>query len=198
MSEKLLGRQEALALLWDHVRTDYTRRHSLATEAVMRALARRLGQDEDLWGITGLVHDLDYEDVGGDPQRHGVHAARLLESLGCPREMRDAIIAHNGDVLQVPCRTLLDFALSAGESITGMVFAMALVLPSKSLADVQARSIRKRLREPRFAATVSRERIAQHAGLGLSEEEFVEIAVEAMKSVAEVLEAPDLPGPISH
>ncbi len=198
MAEGLMGREEALALLWEHVRTDYTRRHSLATEAVMRALARRLGQDEDLWGITGLVHDLDYEDVGGDPQRHGVHAAELLEGRGCPRELRDAVVARNGDVLGIPCRTALDFALSAGESITGMVFAMALVLPSRSLADVQARSVRKRLREPRFAANVSRERISQHQGLGLSEEEFVEIAVEAMKSIAGVLEAPDLPGPASR
>jgi len=190
-----ISRGEALRLLWEHVENDYTRRHSLATEAVMRALARRLGQDEDLWGLTGLLHDLDYEDVGGDPQRHGLHAAEVLAARGGLREMCDAIIAHNGDVLGVPCRTPLEFALSAGESITGMVFAMARVLPSKSIRDVQARSVRKRLREPRFAANVSRERIGQHAGLGLSEEEFVGIAVEAMQSIADLLEVADLPGP---
>lgn len=198
MADLGMTREEALALLWDHVRTDYTRRHSLATEAVMRALARRLGHDEDLWGLTGLIHDLDYEDVGGDPQRHGLQAAEVLAARGCPPEMTEAIVAHNGDVLGVPCRTPLDFALSAGESITGMVFAMALVLPSKSLKDVQARSVRKRLKEPRFAANVSRERIAQHQGLALTEEEFVGIAVEAMKAIADVLEAPDLPGPASR
>lgn len=177
----LPSRDEALALLKAHIQSDYTIRHSLATEAVLRALARRLGHDEDLWGFTGLLHDLDYEDVGGDPGRHGLVAAEWLRAAGWPGEMCDAIVAHNGDHLGIPCRTALDYALCAGESVTGLIFAMALVLPSKAVADVKASSIRKRLREPRFAANVSRERVGQYAGLGLTEEEFLEIAVGAMK-----------------
>lgn len=175
-------RDEALALLKAHVRSEYTIRHSLATEAILRALARRLGHDEDLWGLAGLLHDLDFEDVGGDPRRHGLVAADLLREKGYPIEACDAIVAHNGDSLGVPCRTPLDFALTAGESVTGLVFAMALVLPSKSVADVKPSSIRKRMREPRFAANVSRERVGQYAGLGLTEEEFLDLAVTAMKS----------------
>ncbi len=175
-------RDEALALLKAHVKSDYTLEHSRASEAVLRALARRLGHDEDLWGLTGLLHDLDYEDVDGDPNRHGLVAADRLRALGYPAEMCDAIVAHNGDHLGVPCRTPLDFALTAGESVTGLVFAMALVLPSRSMADVKPSSIRKRLREPRFAANVSRERVRQFVGLGLTEDEFLEIAVGAMKT----------------
>lgn len=176
-----LSREEALKLLLAHVKSDYTLRHSLATEAVLRALARRLGHDEDLWGLTGLLHDLDYEDVGGDPDRHGIEAANLLREKGYPEEMCEAIVAHNGDHLGVSCRTPLDYALCAGESVTGLVFAMALVLPSKAIADVKPSSVRKRLREPKFAANVSRERVGQYVGLGLSEEEFFDIAVNAMR-----------------
>ena len=180
---RLPTRDEALALLKAHVRSEYTLRHSLATEAVLRALARRLGHDEDAWGIAGLLHDLDFEDVAGDPKRHGLVTADLLRAMDCPPEACDAIIAHNGDSLGVPCRTPLDYALTAGESVTGLVFAMALVLPSKAVADVKASSIRKRLREPRFAANVSRERVGQFAGLGLSEEDFLDLAVAAMKTI---------------
>jgi putative nucleotidyltransferase with HDIG domain len=174
-------RDQALALLAAHVTSEYVVRHSLATEAILRALARRLGHDEDLWGIAGLLHDLDYDEVGGDPKRHALRTIEILAPLDPPREMLDAIKAHNGDELGVPCKAPLDFAVTAGESVTGLVFAMAMVLPSKALADVKASSIRKRIREPRFAANVSRERVGQYAGLGLTEEEFLGIAVEAMK-----------------
>lgn len=187
-----MDRDYAIRLLGSHVRDDYTRRHCLATEAVTRALARRLGHDEALWGLAGLLHDLDYEEVGDDGDRHARRTVEILAPLGFPAAGLDAILAHNGDHLGIPCRTPLDFAVTAGESITGMVFAMALVLPSRSLADVKASSIRKRLKEPRFAASVSRERISQYAGLGLSEEEFVSLAVAAMQQAD--LEWPE-PGP---
>ena len=173
-------RDEALALLAARIRTPYTLQHSRAAEAVAGALARRLGHDEELWGITALLHDLDLEEVDGDMSRHARRTVEILAALDVPGEMTDAILAHNGDVLGIPCRTPLDFALTAGESVTGMVFAMAKVLPSGRVADVKASSVRKRLKEPRFAAAVSRERIAQFAGLGLSEEEFLAIAVAAM------------------
>jgi putative nucleotidyltransferase with HDIG domain len=174
-------RDEALALLHANVQAEYTRQHSLATEQVLRALARRLGHDEELWGITGLLHDLDLEQVDGDMLRHARRTVELLAPLDPPRELLDAVLAHNGDCLGVPCRTPLDFALTAGESVTGLVFAMARVLPSKSVADVKASSVKKRIREPRFAANVSRERVGQFAGLGIDEDEFLAIAVEAMK-----------------
>jgi putative nucleotidyltransferase with HDIG domain len=177
-------RDEAMALLAAHVNTPYTIRHSLATEAVTRALASRLGQDQDLWGIAGLLHDLDLDEVGADMKRHARRTVEILAPLDCPAQMLQAILAHNGDELGLPCASLLDFAVTAGESVTGLVFAMARVLPSGLIADVKASSIRKRLKEPRFAAGVSRERVGQFAGLGLSEDEFLSIAVEAMAKAA--------------
>lgn len=180
----LPSRADALALLEEHLTSDYLRRHSLATEAVLRALATRLGADIELWGLTGLLHDLDLE-IGGeaDPTQHARITTRILaERYDFPKEGLDAILAHNGDVLDIPCRSLLDSALTAGESITGLVFATALVLPSKDLAEVKPKSVRKRIKEPRFAAKVSRERIGHWAALRLDEAEFVEIAVTAMQA----------------
>ena len=178
----LPSRPDALALLHEHLRGDYVLKHSLATESVLRALALRLGHDPDLWAITGLLHDLDLELVGEDMSRHARETVRILQARDFPREGLDAILAHNGDVLDVPCRTPFDHALTSGESITGLVFATALVLPSKSVADVKASSVAKRIKEPRFAAKVSRERIGHFRDLGLEAAEFCSIAVDAMKS----------------
>lgn len=178
----LPSRSDALALLHQHLHGEYVLRHSLASEAVMRALALRLGHDPELWGITGLLHDLDLELVGDDMQRHARETVRILREHDYPSEGLDAILAHNGDVLDIPCRTPFDHALTAGESITGLVFATALVLPSKSVNDVKSSSVAKRIKEPRFAAKVSRERIGHHRDLGLEAPEFCAIAVEAMKA----------------
>ena len=178
----LPSRSDALALLNQHLRGEYVLRHSLASEAVLRALALRLGHDPELWAITGLLHDLDLELVGDDMLRHARETVRILRELDYPAEGLDAILAHNGDVLDIPCRTPFDHALTAGESITGLVFATALVLPSKSVADVKPSSVAKRIKEPRFAAKVSRERIGHHRDLGLEAPDFCSIAVEAMKA----------------
>ena len=182
------SRDEALSLLHAQIQGEYSRLHSVAAEKVLRALARRLGQDEELWGIAGLLHDLDLEVVGTDMTRHGRTTVEMLKPLDLPPEVLNAILAHNGDCLGVPCRTPLDFALTAGESVTGLVFSMARVLPSKSLGDVKASSIKKRIRETRFAEKVSRERVGQFAGLGLGEDEFLSLAVEAMRDLP-------MPGP---
>ncbi|NOZ02523.1 MAG: HDIG domain-containing protein [Deltaproteobacteria bacterium] len=175
-------RDDAIELLKRYISSDYTVKHSLASEAILRGLARKLGHDEDLWGITGLLHDLDYEEIDGDPKRHGLRTAEILKEMDYPAEGVDAIRAHNGDELDIPCVTPLDFGLTAGESISGLIFATALILPSKNLADVKPKSVRKRIKEKRFAAKISRERIGQFEGLGLTQEEFVTIAVEAMQN----------------
>ncbi|HPC91160.1 MAG TPA: HD domain-containing protein, partial [Myxococcota bacterium] len=178
----IMDRVKAVQLIERLIFDPYTRTHSLATEAVTRALAARLGQDVELWGLTGLLHDLDYDIVGDDRQLHARLSVDILKSVGgLPEIALDAILAHNGDNLGISCKTLLDHGVTSGESITGIILAMALVLPSKSLLDVKATSIRKRLTQSRFAASISRFRISQYAGLGLSQEEFISIAVEAMQ-----------------
>jgi len=184
-------REESLALLHAHLKGTYLRRHSLATEAIMRLLAPRFGADPELWSRTGLLHDLDLELVGDDMQRHARETVRILEEkLAFPVEGLQAILAHNGDVLGVPCVTPLDHALTAAESLTGLVFATALILPTKRLADVKAKSVAKRIKESRFAAKVSRERIGHHRDLGIESEPFCALAVEAMVAIASELEDP--------
>jgi putative nucleotidyltransferase with HDIG domain len=180
----LPARDQAIALLHDHIQSKYVRQHSRATEAILRELAPRLGADPELWGITGLLHDLDLEMIGDNMTRHGRETVRILQGrFDYPREGLDAILAHNGDVLDIPCRTLFDHAVTAGESITGMVFAMALILPSRQLQDVKPKSVAKRMREPRFAANVSRDRISHHADLGIELVEFCTISVRAMQAI---------------
>ena len=184
-------RDEALTLLRDHLTGEYALRHSLATEAVLRALAVKLGADEELWSRTGLLHDLDLELVGADMGRHARETERILrERFAYPEEGLQAILAHNGDVLGIPCATPFQHAVTAGESVTGLVFATALVLPSKKLVDVKGKSVAKRIKEPRFAAKVNRERVGHHRDLGLEAEEFCALAVQAMQAVATAIDAP--------
>ena len=179
-------RAQALELLQQHIKTDYTLKHSIATEAIMRALALKLGQDTDLWGITGLLHDLDLEIVDADPIRHArVTVEMLKERFDFPAEGLQAILAHNGDDLGIPCASIFDSALTSAESITGLIFATALIYPSKKLADVKAKSVKKRMKEKRFAAKISRERIRHFEQLPLQPGEFYQLSLDAMKEIAE-------------
>lgn len=182
-----LTRDEALKLLNEKIKSPYTIKHCLATEAIMRGLAERSGEDKELWGIAGLLHDLDLEEVKGDMNNHGKLTAQILKEKNFPPPVINAILAHNGDVLQIECEEKIDFALTAGESISGLIVATALIMPSKKLSDVKASSVIKRMKEKRFAANVSRERISKYKGLGLSLEEFSEICLLAMQAIADEL-----------
>jgi uncharacterized protein len=182
-------REQAVEILHEHLKGDYVLRHSRATEAIMRDLAPRFEADPELWGITGLLHDLDLELIGEDQTRHAKETVRILEErFDYPREGLDAILAHNGDILDIPCSTQFDHALTAAESVTGMVFAMALILPSRKLSDVKAKSVTKRIKEPRFAANVSRERIGHHDNLGIDRGSFCALAVQSMQAIVGELE----------
>ncbi len=180
----LPGRQEALALLRQHVKQENLVRHMLATEAIMRALARRLGGDEELWGISGLLHDLDLEIVDNDMNRHARTTVGILQGIGFPQEGLDAILAHNGDVLGIQLRNNFELAMTAAETITGLVVACTLVYPTRKVADVQAASIRKRMKEKRFAANVNRDRILEIEKTGISLDELIDISLQAMRGVA--------------
>ncbi len=179
-----IAREQALQLLEERVSSPALRKHGLATEAIMRALARRFGEDEDLWGITGLLHDLDLELIGNDMTRHGLVTCDILAERGFPPRALQAIKAHNGDVLGIECTDPFDFALTSAESMTGLISAAALVQPSRALADVKVKSIVKRMKEKRFAANVSRERIRQHESLGLPFAEFCALSIAAMQAIA--------------
>jgi putative nucleotidyltransferase with HDIG domain len=185
MDEKLL--QRAGDLLRDHITADNLRKHCLATEAVMRALAPRFDADADLWGMAGLLHDLDYDETKDDMGRHGEVTAGILRDEGFPEEMIEAIRSHNADNLGIERTSPFGVALAAAESSTGLVSAMALILPSKKIADVKTKSVVKRMKEKSFARNVDRADIERAEEIGLSVRDFLDIAVTAMKGIADDL-----------
>jgi putative nucleotidyltransferase with HDIG domain len=179
-------RDEALDSIRANIENKNTIKHMLATEAIMRALARRFGEDEEEWGLTGLLHDIDMELTEGDMNTHSKLGADLARELGASEAMAHAILCHN-QTHDIPLETKLDKALYCADPLTGLIIAAALVRPDRKLAGVEARSVRKRFKEKSFAAGASREQIAQCAELGLELDEFIELGLEAMKGIADDL-----------
>ena len=182
-----MDRQQALDLLDSHMRADNLRKHCLATEAVMRALAERLDEPIDLWGITGLLHDLDYEETAENPSEHGLKTATMLAGSDLPTEVINAIKAHNAEVLGLERQSKLDFALTCAESITGMVIATALVYPDKRLKSVKPKSILKRMKQKDFARRVNREQIRLCEEIGVPMADFAELSLRAMQGISDQL-----------
>ena len=180
MSE-LMTRADALALVEANVKNRNLRKHMLASEAVMRALALRLGADQELWGLTGLVHDVDYDQTANEPARHALLGAEILTGKGLPSDLVHAVKAH---AEKAPVESTLDRALVAADPLTGFLVSCALIRPEKKLAPVDVQFVKNRLGEKSFSRAVSRERIGTCQDLGLSLDEFIGIALEAMKSVA--------------
>ena len=181
-----MDRAEAWALLSERIGADNLIKHCLATEAVMRALARRLDADEELWGVTGLLHDLDFPETKDDPTRHGLLSAELLEGK-LPDEALNAIKRHNAEMLGLKRETTFDLALTAAETITGLVVATTLVYPDKSLASVKPKSVTKRMKEKAFAANVNRDLIRLCEDFDLPLPEFAALSVEAMRGISDDL-----------
>jgi len=176
-------RAAVLAEVEARVANENLRRHMLATEAIMRALARRLGEDPDVWGLAGLGHDLDAEETEGDFARHGAVAAERLRVLGLPAAAVHAVAAHNPDT-GVAATGRIDISLIAADQLSGLVTAAALVRPDKDLAGVKARSVRKRYREGAFARGVDRAAIARCEELGLELDDFLGLGLVAMQGIA--------------
>ncbi len=181
-----MDRVEAWELLNQHVKNDYLIKHSLATEAIMRALARKFGQDEEMWGIAGLLHDLDFDQTADDPQRHALVSAEMLAGK-LPDEIVEAIKRHNAEALGLKRETTLDLALTAAETITGLIVATTLVYPDKKLASVKPKSVTKRMKEKSFAAKVNRDHIRLCEQFDLPLSEFAALSVEAMRGISDEL-----------
>ncbi len=179
-----LNREKALNRLHEHVKNEKTVVHCLASEAVMRALARRLGEDEDRWGLTGLLHDVDVEVTNADPKVHALKAEELISDFGFDEEMLDAIRMHNDEATGLPRSTRFQHALAAGETITGLIYATTLVYPDKKIESVKYKSVRKRMKEKAFAASVKREHIMECEQIGIPLDEFIQITVDAMRGIA--------------
>lgn len=179
-------REDVLAAIALRVGNEHLRRHMLATEAIMRGLATRLGADEEAWGLAGLAHDLDVEETGDDFSSHGAVAAESIRGMGAPEDVVHAVAAHNpatGTTAVSP----MDIALLSADQLSGLITAAVLVRPDKDLAGVQIKSLRKRFRETAFARGVDREAIARSAALGLELDEFMEIGLTAMKDAGPTL-----------
>jgi uncharacterized protein len=183
----LLPREQALSLLHRYIKNDRMIFHSLASEAVLRAIARRLGRDEEKWGLAGLLHDLDVEITNADPKVHGLETARILTEMGVDEDVAEAIKLHNEYATSLPRTTEFHHALAAGETITGLILATSLVYPDKKISSVKPKSITKRMKEKAFAASVKRENIMECELIGLTIEEFAELSIEAMATMELVI-----------
>jgi uncharacterized protein len=182
-----MSREQALALVDEHIKSPNMVKHCLAAEAVLRALAERLGEDRGKWALAGLLHDLDVEITQADLNVHGLEAVRILEQHGLDPEIIEAVGLHNEKSAGKKRSKRFHHALAAGETITGLIIAAALVYPDKRLASVKPKSILKRMQEKSFAASVDRDIIRECERIPIPLNEFAEICLRAMQSISDEL-----------
>ena len=179
----MTNRASAWNLVCEYTPSESLRKHMLAVEACMRAYARKFGEDEDKWGIAGLLHDFDYE-KHPTPEEHPFVGSKILEERGYSDEIRRAILSH-ADYSGVKRESKMEKTLFACDELTGFITATALVKPSKSLAEVEAKSVRKKMKDKAFARSVNRDDIINGAAdLGVDLEEHIAFCIEAMKEIA--------------
>ena len=184
----MLDREDAWKLLCEYTQSESLRKHALAVEACVRAYARKTGANENLWGIAALLHDFDYErwpNVEHHPtEQHPYEGSKILRQLGYPEEMIHAILAH-ADYSGVERTTPLDRTLFACDELAGFLTACALIKPSKSIHEVEAASVKKKLKDKAFARGVSREDVYKGAEeLGVPLDEHIAFCIEAMRGAA--------------
>ncbi len=183
-----MKRERALELIKEHIKNENMIKHCLASEAVLRALAKELSEDEDKWGLAGLLHDIDVEITNADLNIHTKEAVSILNDAGVDNEIIEAIrlhneIAHPGEKRS----TKLQHALAAGETITGLIIATTLVYPDKKLSSVKVKSVTKRMKEKAFARSVNREIILECEKFDMDINRFAGIALEAMRGISQQL-----------
>ena len=179
----MLTKEEALDLVKRNVTKRNIVYHMLTVEAIMRSLARHLSENEDLWGLTGLLHDIDYEKTVKTPKKHATLAEGILKNT-VPKEVHRAIKAHNFQYTHFTPETKMEKALIACDAISGLLVASALVMPSKKLKDVKVKTVTKKYKDKDFARGADRKRILFCEEIGILKEEFFEIALNGLKNVA--------------
>jgi putative nucleotidyltransferase with HDIG domain len=180
-----MDRSQALALVHEYTQSEALRRHMYAVEAAMRAYARKFGEDEEEWGVVGLVHDFDYErwpnDAHSATEQHPAEGVRILASKGYPEHVQRAILGH-ASYCGVPRETPLAKTLFAVDELCGFLVACALVRPSKSLADLEVSSVKKKLKDKAFARGVSRDDIRQGVEeMGIDLDQHIQFLLEALR-----------------
>ena len=182
----LPSREAAWALLCEYTISDSLRKHALGVEAVMRAYARQYGEDEERWGMVGLLHDFDYE-RHPSMEEHPARGSEILKELGYPEDIRYAILCH-APYLGLERKSLMDKAILAVDELVGFITAVALVQPSKRVADVKISSVKKKLKDKAFARSVNREDIyLGMADLGIALDDHIAFTIQAMTAVADQL-----------
>ena len=180
----VVDREQTIGFLGQHVKTEMLMKHLLTVEAAMRGYARSYGEDEDRWGIAGLLHDFDWE-ICPTPEDHPTFGSEILRQHGYPEDIVRAVLTH-GEHTGIPRESLMEHTLFAVDELSGFIRAVALVRPSKSLDDVTPRSVRRKMRDKGFAKDVNREDIIKGAEeLGVDLDEHISFIVESMKPIAE-------------
>ena len=178
-----MTREEALSSIKDNVANENLIKHMLATEAVMRALARHFSEDEEEWGLAGLLHDIDVELTRENEQAHSKLGADLAQEMGASKAVVHAILYHN-EAHGIPRETKLDEALFCVDPLTGLITAAALVRPDKKLASLEAKSVIKKFNQKGFAAGVNRQQITRCNEIGIELDRFIELGLLAMLAIA--------------
>lgn len=182
-----MNRKQALEILKQNLSNQNLIKHCLAVETIMRVLARKFAEDEEKWGLTGLLHDIDYEKTKDNPAEHSLKGAKFLDDLGLEKDICQAVKVHNEAHGILP-ESLMEKALYVVDPLTGLIVAAALVLPSKKLADLSTENVLNRFKEKAFARGANREIIGKSGELlGLKLDEFVSIGLEAMQGISNEL-----------
>lgn len=185
----MISREEALNLLKTYVKDHKIIKHCLAVEAIMRAVAKELNEDPELWGLIGLLHDIDYDITGRDPRLHGLKTLEILKGK-LPQVALEAIALHNehnGFKPTIKEARRISYALRASDHLSGLIIAVALVMPHKKLAEVKVKSVIKKFKSKDFARSIDRDRIKEIEKLGITLEKFIEIGLKALQEIADEL-----------
>jgi putative nucleotidyltransferase with HDIG domain len=180
----MITREEAFALLRKYLRDDKLIKHSIAVEAIMIKMAEKLSKDKELWGLTGLLHDLDYEYTKDEPEKHAMIASQVLDGL-LPEEAIHAIKAHNYMHTEAIPTTTLDKSLIAADAVSGLVIAAALVMPSKKLAEVRVETLINKFNDSSFAKGCSRTKIELCLDAGVSLDAFLALSLKILIEMAD-------------
>ena len=186
----MLTRDRALQIVRAYVKRENLVKHILAVEAIMRGMAAELGEDVEFWGMAGLLHDVDFDETYDNPAVHGTRSIEILQAEvpgEVPEDILKAIKAHNPEHTGVQPETKMEYALLAADAVSGLVIATALILPSKKLAEVEAKDIARRFKEKDFARRCNRENMLLAEKAGISMERFFEVATESLKGIASEL-----------
>ncbi len=186
----MLSRERAVEIVKRHVTRENLFKHILAVEAIMRAMAKEVGEDEEFWAMAGLLHDADFDETYKDPERHGTRSIEILEEEAkdeVPEEILRAIKAHNPEYTGVKPETKLENALIAADAVSGLIIASALILPSKKLSEVRTENVSRRFKEKDFARNCNRENMMFCEKIGILKERFFEISLIALQGISDEL-----------